>query len=84
MNVLNGNFSSFCNGMIFILLVEIKCEKKNILQKQVQDFKGSLLIQNISKNAFTFSQSMYWFLYAQTGNFTTVPEYFGDEFPYEF
>ena len=58
--------------------------KKNILQKQVQDFKGSLLIQNISKNAFTFSQSMYWFLYAQTGNFTTVPEYFGDEFPYEF
>ena len=32
--------------------------KKNILQKQVQDFKGSLLIQNISKNAFTFSQSI--------------------------
>ena len=61
MNVLNGNFSCFCNGIIFILLVvfiELKFEKKKFCKKGPKFWRLTIIsFQNISNNAFTFSQS---------------------------
>ena len=89
MNVLNGNFSCFCNGIIFILLVvfiELKFEKK-YFAKKVQNFEGSLSFHfKIFQIMLSLLASLLAFVCPnwKLHNRARKPEYFGDEFSYEF